>query len=219
MVFKENFIPLLTRKALNLAVACWFMVIEELNLVNILCSSFVKRSTETQCLIKQFYVLMLLKENKNTHSMWILFSYKWHNHHAHMGWVKTNCCSFIFLSQNNTRNIKEQLPQRKPNSTSSISSLVRHIICDYCVAHKTLYCSDVNSTPGFWESVSGPRVTNAGDKQPFLVQSYRSLDVHWATVLCSQAAAGWEMETFQNWSHHHHPLDYHVRHSHHQSLS
>lgn len=75
--------------ALNLAVACWFMVIEELNLVNILCSSFVKGSTETRCLIKQVYALMLLKENKNTHSMWILFSYKWHNHHAHMGWVKT----------------------------------------------------------------------------------------------------------------------------------
>lgn len=44
MAFKENFIPLLTRMALNLAVACWFMVIEELNLVNILCSSFVKEA-------------------------------------------------------------------------------------------------------------------------------------------------------------------------------
>lgn len=33
---------------------------------------------------------------------------------------------------------------------------VTHYISDLCVVHETPYCSDVNSTPGFWESVSRP---------------------------------------------------------------
>lgn len=49
-----------------------------------------------------------------------------------------------------------------------------------------------------------------------------SLTGHWTCTeqqccVLTQLDEWWKQETFQNWSHHH-PLDYHVRHLHHQKL-
>lgn len=56
--------------------------------------------------------------------------------------------------------------------------LLTHCISDQCVVNETLYCSDVNSTPGFWESVSRLGVTNAGTNNPF----ESNLTGHWTRI-------------------------------------